>query len=152
MGGVKEAFPIHGIFIPYILGTMGLVLYADIYYCPDCELREAIGVGGLIFSALSVFAWHRATFSSKWPEAHMNLKTSLAISGLGRCGTMPLALLVFLVGLACHSSDRHGIWCDPESAINGHAIWHVCGAIGILLIYLDLRCEDAAIRPAAKDS
>ena len=61
----RAAMPISRLFLPYVVGSVALVLYADIFYCSECELREAIGVGSLIAAGLASSAAQRFYFFSQ---------------------------------------------------------------------------------------
>jgi len=135
---VSAVVPIRYLFPLYALGTMMLVVYADIYYCPACEHREALGVGGLIVAGLVSSAAQRVSFSRHHAGKRLNKNTFIGNYGL------LLAPPVFIVGLVSHTADRHGVWCDPQHPFQGHALWHICGAVGIALVYLDMRSENAA--------
>jgi hypothetical protein len=53
---------------------------------------------------------------------------------------MGLTALAF----AIWNLDQHGLACRPESLIQGHAIWHLLGAVATWLTFLYYRSEHAA--------
>jgi dihydroceramidase len=55
-----------------------------------------------------------------------------------------LAVLVKAIGFGVWVLDQNRIVCAPDSLIQGHAFWHVCGAVSLWLTYCYFRSE----RPA----
>jgi hypothetical protein len=43
--------------------------------------------------------------------------------------------LLFAMGYAIWILDNFKILCDPDSLLQGHAIWHILGAIAVVLLY-----------------
>jgi hypothetical protein len=61
------------------------------------------------------------------------------------------AFIVLLLAAIIWILDRTNIACNPTSALQGHALWHVFTAISMLLIYLYYRTgavpvEDVILR------
>jgi len=52
-----------------------------------------------------------------------------------------LSVIVGVVAFVCWILDRQDVWCNPESILQGHAVWHVLCAASILLLYLSFRVE-----------
>ena len=44
-------------------------------------------------------------------------------------------LLLFTVGYVIWIFDNTKIICDPNSILQGHAIWHILGAVAVVLLY-----------------
>ena len=55
-----------------------------------------------------------------------------------------LAVLVKAVGFAVWLLDQKQMLCAPDSLIQGHAFWHVCGAVSLWLTYCYFRSETPA--------
>jgi predicted membrane channel-forming protein YqfA (hemolysin III family) len=45
------------------------------------------------------------------------------------------AVLVLAIGFAAWVLDIRRIACSPESLLQGHALWHLAGAVGSLLLF-----------------
>ena len=56
------------------------------------------------------------------------------------------ALTLIAAAFAIWTLDITGVWCDPASLLQGHAVWHVLGAGATWSLYLYYRSER---RPAA---
>jgi hypothetical protein len=59
------------------------------------------------------------------------LRVGLFFAGLG----------TFAAGYAAWLLDYTRAWCDPASWLQGHALWHLCGATACGLLYLYYRSE-----------
>ena len=46
-----------------------------------------------------------------------------------------------LVGTLFHVTDKERIYCWPDAYVNGHAVWHVLGAVGLYCVYTGMRAE-----------
>lgn len=57
-----------------------------------------------------------------------------------------LSIIVGLVAFVCWILDRQDVWCNPESLLQGHAVWHLLCALSILLMYLSFRVEKFDIK------
>jgi Ceramidase len=55
-----------------------------------------------------------------------------------------LGALVKAIGFGVWVLDQNRTLCAPDSLIQGHAFWHVCGAISLWLTYCYFRSESAA--------
>jgi Ceramidase len=53
------------------------------------------------------------------------------------------AIATKAVAFAIWNLDQHGLVCRPESLIQGHAIWHLLGAVSLWLTFLYYRSERA---------
>ena len=53
---------------------------------------------------------------------------------LGSLGSFSLAFYIWL-------QDLNGTWCMPESLLQGHAVWHLLGALSAWLLFLYYRSE-----------
>lgn len=51
------------------------------------------------------------------------------------------AIGILAIGFAIWIADITGTVCSPQSLIQGHAIWHVCGAVSSYLLFLYYRSE-----------
>lgn len=54
------------------------------------------------------------------------------------------ALLCFFVSFAIWTLDKTRVLCDPESLLQGHAVWHVLGAACLAALFFYFRSEAAA--------
>lgn len=52
-----------------------------------------------------------------------------------------LGILAKAVAFAIWNADQHLLWCAPESMVQGHAIWHLLGAVSIWLSFSYYRSE-----------
>ena len=50
-----------------------------------------------------------------------------------------LALATFAIAFAVWILDNSRVWCAPESALQGHALWHVLGAVATGLLFSHYR-------------
>jgi hypothetical protein len=50
-------------------------------------------------------------------------------------------LLAKAVAFAIWNLDQNLVWCSPESLIQGHAVWHLLGAVSIFLTFSYYRSE-----------
>lgn len=55
------------------------------------------------------------------------------------------SLYIYLFSMGFWMLDRKGIFCDPESVFQGHALWHILNAIVLMLIYLHYRVENKLV-------
>jgi Ceramidase len=55
-----------------------------------------------------------------------------------------LAALVKAIGFGVWLLDQNRILCAPDSLIQGHAFWHLCGAVSLWLTYCYFRSESTA--------
>lgn len=61
------------------------------------------------------------------------LTAAVLVVRLGSMGW--LALLTFSIGVIVWILSRTGRpWCDPDSIVQGHAVWHVLAALGLGLV------------------
>ena len=44
-------------------------------------------------------------------------------------------LLTFAAAYLIWSLDNSGAWCDPDSWLQGHAVWHVLGAVAVACLW-----------------
>jgi len=55
------------------------------------------------------------------------------------------ALFLIATGFAIWVADIAGVLCSPMSWFQGHAIWHLCGALSLGCLYLYYRSETTRI-------
>lgn len=88
------------------------------------------------------------------------LATALAIELLFARPLRPGVVVSFLIGAALVKAAGFAVWsldqtrivCAPDSLMQGHAFWHVCGALSLWLTYRYFRSERPAnFRSAAVD-
>lgn len=53
-----------------------------------------------------------------------------------------LGMLVNAVAFAIWTLDQHGVVCSPSSLIQGHALWHLLGALAMWLSFSYYRSEE----------
>lgn len=58
-----------------------------------------------------------------------------------------LGILVKAVGFGVWVLDQKRLLCAPDSLIQGHAFWHLCGAVSLWLTYCYFRSERAVPPP-----
>jgi len=64
----------------------------------------------------------------------------------GTRGYLLAAAGVFaLAFVAWRLSHTGGIWCEPTSLLQGHALWHLLAAAAVALLYLHLRSQPTAV-------
>jgi hypothetical protein len=57
---------------------------------------------------------------------------------------------VLVVGEACSLADATRVWCDPANhVLQGHAVWHCLGGVGMSLLYGHYAADFSAIWDAA---
>jgi len=86
------------------------------------SLRRVV-FGLLLVSAL-VVEWKESRAGRKWL--------------LGGIGLMALAFVLWVV-------DRQRLVCEPESLVQGHAVWHLLGALASVCLFLSYEAEAAPI-------
>jgi len=62
-----------------------------------------------------------------------------------------LSVIVGIVAFTCWILDRQDVWCNPESHLQGHAVWHILCSVCILLLYLSFRVEKFDIQTIYKN-
>lgn len=45
------------------------------------------------------------------------------------------ALVSLGVAGACSASDQMGIWCEPTSWLQGHAVWHCAASLAMVYLW-----------------
>lgn len=60
-----------------------------------------------------------------------------------RLGFYLLGIAAKGVAFAIWNLDQNLVWCDPTSLLQGHAIWHLLGAVSIFLTFTYYRSERA---------
>lgn len=50
-----------------------------------------------------------------------------------------------IAGVVWLSSRTEGPWCEPESLVQGHALWHILAAVSVALLYVYLRVERISV-------
>lgn len=106
------------------------------------DARRAVAVALVVDAAIAVFKW-RLDARVVLPLLCVAAAAPLARVA-GPRALVPLVLLV--VAFACRQLDVARVWCDPDSALQGHAAWHVltAAALGVGFAQLDdARNDDA---------
>lgn len=103
------------------------------------------------FALLFGFKWHLnssvalpafilgITVTTLWYHA---LSKATYQIGFGAMAMLSMALAFLIWWQDCTKN-----WCDPESYIQGHAIWHVLTGLGGFFVYLTIRTEKATDLP-----
>ena len=75
---------------------------------------------------------------------------ALEVKLAGRSRPLTTAVLTLLVGYAVWLADDRGLWCEPASWVQGHAVWHLPTAVsgGLLVPHYRATATEAAV-PAA---
>ncbi len=113
--------------------VVGAVLWRQGARVP-AVLSGAVGVGSVMFhgSPGTVSSWlHDVTLYALVAVAAVRVWRLLQVR------RVPIvAGSVFGGGLVVWASSRTGgPWCDPESLLQGHAVWHVAAAVAVGLLY-----------------
>jgi hypothetical protein len=90
------------------------------YHGPGSPAARLLHDGGLC-AVVGLVAWHevarRVRRARLAPPGRAAYRAALAATG---------------AGLACWWAGRTaGPWCDPDSLLQGHAAWHVLGAVAL---------------------
>lgn len=114
--------------------------------------RRFFGVFSISLASLALVQWPLDNSRGKFVFGAL-LAVALAIEGAlaaahidrdrrwlwGSLVTYGIAQVVWL------SSRSEGPWCDPDSLVQGHALWHVLAAVSVALIYVYLRIERVSV-------
>ncbi|MEZ5097226.1 MAG: ceramidase domain-containing protein [Nocardioides sp.] len=92
--------------------------------------------GNVAFAALLLLAIALETALLRRHETTVTLGF-----GLGAIATMAVAFGVWNLA-------RHG-WCDPTSRLQGHAVWHLLGAVSAYLLFCYYASERSLDQPAS---
>jgi hypothetical protein len=106
----------------YLLWTI-----SDVYYPESYENREKILTAALII----IF------FLSEFLRIKSRSITKIQIKWLG------LGVITLAVGTVCGHLDASKIVCWPHSWFQLHAVWHVCAACSVLIVYEYFRCDNS---------
>jgi hypothetical protein len=118
---------------------------------------------------ITLFGFKPLTLSIATGIASTVLISSLLLLAFRRrslrvAGQVSIAIALFAVAIVCYFGDRPGGWfIDPNSVLQGHALWHVFSAVGLALaVYViekDQRPHEApdptplaVMTPAAQES
>ncbi len=108
--------------VPYLIVfsfTVFVLIFAFKWY-----LKAEYVLGGLILGVLLSTLWYHAISKTRYQ----------ILFGL-------LAVLSMVAAYFIWWQDRYKHWCDPESYLQGHALWHVLTGLGGFFVYLMLRSE-----------
>eukprot|EP01104_Vermistella_antarctica_P001069 TRINITY_DN11132_c0_g1_i1.p1 TRINITY_DN11132_c0_g1~~TRINITY_DN11132_c0_g1_i1.p1 ORF type:complete len:384 (+),score=31.54 TRINITY_DN11132_c0_g1_i1:113-1153(+) len=112
----------------YVVVVMAFVWVTGETFFGDV-LRD-IMMGLLIVADLATFSYYSKNYVTS-PTAKR--RDSIA---WGIC------FFFLAVAFACHTFDRKKIFCDPDSWVQGHAIWHVSCAVCLHFMYVSFRREN----------
>jgi Ceramidase len=129
--------------------TSGFMLVSAIARWRDSSARGAVALYLAVVGALLVVLY-------LVPEVRRSLFAVVLIAAItlelifARPRRLAVRLSYYLAGIVTKAVaftiwnlDQHGIVCQPESMIQGHAIWHVLGATSLWLTFLYYRSERA---------
>jgi len=76
---------------------------------------------------------------------------ALEVKLAGRSRPLTAAVLTLLAGYAVWLADDRGLWCEPASWVQGHAVWHLLTAVsgGLLVPHYRATATEAAAPAAA---
>jgi len=136
----------------YLLITFAL-LYAASRFNPRLGERFAavyVGVNVLLGTGLVLVPGLRRYVFALLVLATLALELTLSRRCVFRRRTAYLGASVgaLAFGFAVWIVDLQRILCAPESLLQGHAVWHLAGAVAATLLYLYLRTE----QPISPDS
>jgi hypothetical protein len=113
----------------------GLVVSCEVVGSIDREVPVVMVPGNVAFGVLLITAvvvevrlWRRG-------PARADLRY-----GVAALASMALAFVIW-------NLSRHG-WCDPASLLQGHAVWHLLGAVAAYLLFLHYASERTAVAPS----
>lgn len=106
----------------FALLFLGLVLVCELVGLYPREVPVVVFAGNVAFAVLLATA--------------ITLEVRLARRGRTRTDLRwgGAALLVMLVAFAIWNASQHGL-CDPDSLLQGHAVWHLLGAVSAYLLF-----------------
>ena len=67
-------------------------------------------------------------------------------------GYLWAAIALLAVGFVVWNLDLRGLWCDPDSLVQGHALWHTLTALSGGAMYLYLRTHLTPREGASSES
>ena len=100
----------------------GFLLGCELIGAIDREVPVVMVPGNLAFGALLLVAVVVETRLWRRGPARADLRYGAA------------ALACMLVAFTIWNLSRHG-WCDPHSLLQGHAVWHLLGAVAAYLLF-----------------
>lgn len=97
-----------------------------------------VGINGALITLLIVApALRRYAFGAMIVCAiALELRVLAATTGRANARLFAAALVAIAVGFAFWILDITHVICRPTSMFQGHAVWHICGAIAAVLVYL----------------
>ena len=114
-----------------VLPLVLVILLTDVViYIIKWYLDGFFTMSGLILATLVVMVLYRIN-----AKGIMNLL-------LGAASVAAIGFAWFL-----QYTDRQKTWCDPDSWLQGHAIWHAMSGLAVLLLYLMVRSDKARSYP-----
>lgn len=132
---VPIAFMLWKLFLPHLQGrsaaffVTGLVVIMDIlFYVFKWHLNGLFTLGSLILTLVLFMAIHKFMGKSKINYWY------------GAAGIF-FTLLAYFIWM----QDRDKIWCNPNSIVQGHAIWHALTGLGAFCAYLMFRSEQVRL-------
>jgi hypothetical protein len=122
------------------------------------ERKEIIGARGAAVAFVIgnvLLAWGQVM----WPDARRYVFAALIVAmllaerGMGWSRFLNWAVVVFAAGFGFWVIDKTHVVCSAQSLLQGHAVWHLCGAAAAWLLYEHLRTisqsrKDAKYRQA----
>lgn len=129
--GVPVAFMFWRLFLKKLTGeyaavvVVAMVLILDLlFYVFKWEMNSSIALPGLILTLVALMVIHKFMGNT-----HINY-------WIGAAG-----LAFFVLAYYIWLKDRGKIWCDPDSVLQGHAIWHGLTGLAAFCAYLMFRTE-----------
>ncbi len=131
----NRAFAIGYVVFNFILGVSLIAI-------PELR-RYLFGVLLLVTIALELLLRRRGRNRVSPSEGELIAGSRNPVSG--DTGYFIAALLIYLLAQIVWTLDLNHVVCDPQSLLQGHAVWHVLTALSTGLLYWYYRSEEGAL-------
>lgn len=108
--------------VPILIATSFAVFV--LIFAFKWQLKGEVALPALIVGVIASTLWYHAISKSPYQM----------LFGLLAIVSMAAAYFIWW-------QDRYKHWCEPESLLQGHALWHVLTGLGGFFVYLMLRSE-----------
>ena len=144
-----------------LYSVIGMILILNIYKINPYHYRRGEWKNSHVFAKLLVIIFNIAFFKWLW-KFNINILVPVmliftfitAIYYIKRVSNtdyfinyMYAAFFILFAAGSIWMIDREGVACNPQSAIQGHALWHVLTAASMFFIYLYYRSGTLKVAP-----